>query len=168
MPQAKYDHTADSPGLSRRALLAISAAALAGTASAAPLTQTETAPSLPTLLNPGSDAELIAMVRDWMETWTRFTRLCQEDERNENETNPDISAAMKRLHELEERIARTRATTREGLLAKAQMPVLDSMALNGTGIEGEFEDALAGRESTGHFMGLSLILDILEMNGGQA
>ncbi len=161
MPQAKYDHTADSPGLSRRALLAISAAALAGTASAAPLTQTETAPSLPTLLNPGSDAELIAMVRDWMETWTRFTRLCQEDE-----DAPGIPAAMERLHELEERIARTRATTREGLLAKAQMPVLDSMALDGTGIEGEFEDALAAREATGHFIGLSLVLDILSMNGG--
>ncbi len=42
--------------LSRRSLLAISAAALAGTASAAPLTQSETAPPLPTLLNPNSDA----------------------------------------------------------------------------------------------------------------
>ncbi len=152
-----------SNAMSRRSLLAISAAAIAGTAAAAPLTQAGTAPPLSTLLNPSSDAELIAMVRDWMETWTRFTRLCREDE-----DAPGIPAAMQRLHELEERIARTRATTREGLLAKAQMPVLDSMALDGTGIEGEFEDALAAREATGHFIGLSLVLDILHMNGGQA
>ncbi len=103
-------HTAP---LSRRSLLAISAAALAGTASAAPLTQAGTAPPLSTLLNPSSDADLIAMVRDWMETWTRFTRLCREDE-----DAPGIPAVMQRLHELEERIARTRATTREGLLAR--------------------------------------------------
>jgi hypothetical protein len=98
-----------------------------------------------------------------METWTRFTTLCREDE-----DAPDIPATMRRLHELEESIARTRATTREGLLAKPQMPVLDSVALDGIGIDGEFEDALAAREAAGHFIGLSLVLDILHMNGGRA
>jgi hypothetical protein len=111
--------------------------------------------------NPNPDTELLAMVREWRETWDNFQALCREDE-----DDPGTDDAMERLHELEECIARTRATTREGLLAKALMPVADSMALDGSGIEDEFEDALAAREATGHFIGLSLILNILHMNGG--
>lgn len=151
MATISHASSKETPTLSRRVVLGASLATL-GCA---------TAVAVPALAEINPDAELLAMVREWREAWDRLNALCQEDG-----DDPDIPATMESLREFEERIARTRATTREGLLAKAQMPVVDSMALNGNGIEGEFEDALATREATGHFMGLSIILDILHMNGG--
>ncbi|WP_404286472.1 hypothetical protein ACD578_15920 [Microvirga sp. RSM25] len=70
------------------------------------------------------------------------------------------------LHNLEERIATTRATTREGKLLKARMAAAASFADGG--LQGELEQCLEDRYSAGLPLGLSLILDILHENGGDA
>lgn len=73
--------------------------------------------------------------------------------------------AVKTLHELEERIARTQAKTPKGMLVKARIAVADPVTVSTVD---DLESALEERLDTGHIIGLSLILDVLHMYGGDA
>ena len=68
-----------------------------------------------------------------------------------------------RMDVLEKQIARTRATTLEGVLVKARMAARDP--ITGEGVEGDLEQALRNPQSTSQFIGMSVILDILHING---
>jgi hypothetical protein len=73
--------------------------------------------------------------------------------------------AVETLHELEERIAGTRATTLKGMLVKARIAAVDLAAI--ATVE-DLEQALEERLDMGHIIGLSLILDVLDLHGGDA
>lgn len=75
-----------------------------------------------------------------------------------------LRKSVAELAELEERIARTRARTIQGILLKARIVSDDPVYED---VESQLEKALEERLSTGHFMGLSLVLDILRMNEGR-
>jgi hypothetical protein len=74
--------------------------------------------------------------------------------------------AITRLHDLEERIARTRALTREGKLLKARMAVAEAYGL--AALEEMMEASVDPHSSVRHFIGLSLVLDILQESGTDA
>ena len=59
-------------------------------------------------------------------------------------------------------IVRTRAKTPWGMLVKARMAALDPTMVD------DLEHALEERFETGHIIGLSLILDVLDLHGGDA
>ena len=76
-----------------------------------------------------------------------------------------VKDLLSHLHDLEERIARTRAQTIEGVIWKARMAEADPC--NDNGLEDDLEDVLEARESTATFIGHSIILDILRLHGDQ-
>ena len=73
--------------------------------------------------------------------------------------------AVAELHELEGRIVQTRAKTPTGMLVKARMAALDPATVS---TMDDLEQALQERLETGHIIGLSLILDVLDLHGGDA
>jgi hypothetical protein len=141
---------------SRRHLLAASAAAPVSTAAvAAPMCTAQASVSSP-------DAELVAMASEWIKARKRLTELYEEWEivpRND----PEINKFQAQLSDLEQRVARTKAHTIEGILSKARMAETNPIGLGG--LQGDLEDVLTHPESTAQFIGLSLTLDILHMYG---
>jgi hypothetical protein len=143
----------------RRHLLAASAAALAGTAAvAAPM-------ALAQATVPCPDADLQAMVNEWIKGQKRLAEL-DENELIGSWDDPEPKQILDRLKDLERRIARTKAQTLEGVLSKARMAQADPIGHHG--LEGDMEDVLTHPETTAQFIGLSVILDLLRMNTGQA
>ena len=70
------------------------------------------------------------------------------------------------MDEIRQSIARTKASTQEGMLAKARLAALDPISR--AGIEADCEAFLRSPISTPLLMGMSLVLDILRMDRGQA
>jgi hypothetical protein len=66
---------------------------------------------------------------------------------------------------LEGRIVRTRAKTPKGMLVKARMAAVDLATVSTVD---DLEHALEERLETAHIIGLSLILDVLNLHGGDA
>ncbi|WP_414476116.1 hypothetical protein [Microvirga sp. M2] len=99
--------------------------------------------------------------------WDRYYDAVQDARAQSGyaEARETVAELVEALRDLDERVARTRAYTLHGMLVKAKM-VVDDPAYEG--IEDQIENALQARESTGHFMGLSLVRDILHMNQGKA
>ena len=73
--------------------------------------------------------------------------------------------AVADLHVLEGRIVRMRAKTPQGMLVKARMAAVDPATVSTVD---DLEHALEERLDTGHIIGLSLILDVLDLHGGDA
>ena len=145
--------------VSRRHLLAASAAALAGTAVvAAPMPITHAAV-------PSPDAELVAMVDEWIKGQKRLAEL-DENEQIDSWDDPEPKQLLNRMSHLEQRIARTKAQTLEGIVSKARMTATDPVGHGG--LTGDLEDVLVHPETTAQFMGISVILDLLHLDGGQA
>jgi ABC-type polar amino acid transport system ATPase subunit len=68
------------------------------------------------------------------------------------------------LHELEGRIVRTWAKTPQGMLVKARLAALDPTTVSTVD---DLEHALEERLDTDHIIGLSLILDVLDLPGSE-
>jgi hypothetical protein len=99
--------------------------------------------------------------------WDKYladSRAAREQSGSE-EADEATREAVTALHELEERIARTRAKTPQGMLVKARMAAVDPATVSTVD---DLERALEERLETGHIIGLSLILDVLDVHGGDA
>lgn len=99
--------------------------------------------------------------------WDRYAA-AEEEAREQSgygEIERTIRAHIKTLHDLENRIARTRANTYQGMLMKARMAAEDPACGS---VEEQIESALRQRYSTTQFIGASLIRDVLHISGGQA
>ena len=143
--------------LSRRHILASSAAASATAAASVPVSMAQAAV-------PNPDTELVTMASEWIKGRKRLTTLYAEWEAVST-NDPEINELQARLSDLEQRIARTKAKTLDGILSKARMAEITPVGI--AGLEGDLEDILTLAESTAHFIGLSLILDILHMHEGK-
>lgn len=144
--------TTKQDNLSRRSILGGSLAALAAS------------PALTSTAG-NDDGTLLAMGRDWREAWRRLLVLYRQSEEREERYDEPVHEAVAALHELEGRIVRTRAKTLEGMLVKAQMAALDPATVSTVA---DLEHALEERLETGHIIGLSLILDVLDLHGRDA
>jgi hypothetical protein len=145
--------TTKQANLSRRSVLGGSLAALAAS------------PALATTVIPGDDSVLLAMGQEWREAWGRLLVLYRQSEEAEERYDEPVREAVAELHELEGRIVRTRAKTPKGMLVKARMAALDPTTLSTVD---DLEHALEERLETGHIIGLSLILDVMDLYGGDA
>ncbi|ANY82334.1 hypothetical protein BB934_28900 (plasmid) [Microvirga ossetica] len=99
--------------------------------------------------------------------WDKYladTRAAREQSGFE-EADEAAREAVADLHELEGRIVRMRAKTPKGMLVKARMAALDPTTVSTVD---DLEHALEERFETGHIIGLSLILDVLDLHGGDA
>ncbi len=74
--------------------------------------------------------------------------------------------AMDEMDDIRDRIAQTRAHTLKGLLIKAQMA--ESQPVSVLGPTKDLESRITHGGSTPDVIGLSLVVDVLSMNGGQA
>ncbi|UVF22841.1 hypothetical protein HPT29_028485 (plasmid) [Microvirga terrae] len=136
--------------LSRRSVLGGSLAALAAS------------PALATAAVPGGeDSALLAMGQEWQEAWERLLMLYRQSDEGEERYDQPVRETVESLHELEGRIVRTRAKTPKGMLVKAQMAALDPTNVSTVD---DLEHALEERLETGHVIGLSLILDVLNLD----
>jgi hypothetical protein len=142
------------PNLSRRSVLGGSLAALSASSALA-------AAAVPG----GGDNALLAMGQEWQEAWGRLLVLYRQSEDGEERYDEPVREAVAVLHELERRIVRTRAKTPKGMLVKARMAALDPTTVS---IVDDLEHALEERLETGHIIGLSLILDVMDLYGGDA
>jgi hypothetical protein len=105
------------------------------------------------------------MGQEWQEAWGRLLVLYRQSEEAEERYDEPVRKVVAALHELEGRIVRTRAKTPQGILVKAQMAALDPTTVPTVD---DMEHALEERLEAGHIMGLSLILDVLDLHGGDA
>ncbi|MBD2750754.1 hypothetical protein IC232_29365 [Microvirga sp. BT688] len=142
------------PNLSRRSVLGASRTALSAS------------PALAMVAVPGGDdGALVAMGQEWQEAWERLLVLYRQSEEAEERYDEPLRKVVAALHELEGRIVRTRAKTPKGMLAKARTAALDPT--KGSMVD-DLEHALEERLETGHIIGLSLILDVMNLYGGDA
>jgi hypothetical protein len=138
--------------LSRRSVLGGSLTALAAS------------PALATAAVPGGDdSALVAMGQEWQEAWERLLVLYRQSEEAEERYDEPVRKVVAALHELERLIVRTRAKTPKGMLVKARMAALDPTKVSTVD---DLEHALKERLETGHIIGLSLILDVMDLYGG--
>ena len=121
--------------------------------------------SMVTLLQsaPHTQARADKIVAAW-DQYLADMRTAREKSRFE-EADEAAREAVAELHELEGRIVRTRAKTPTGMLVKARMAALDPATVS---TMDDLEQALQERLETGHIIGLSLILDVLDLHGGDA
>jgi hypothetical protein len=121
--------------------------------------------SMVTLLQsaPHTQARADKIVAAW-DQYLADTRTAREKSRFE-EADEAAREAVAELHELEGRIVQTRAKTPTGMLVKARMAALDPATVS---TMDDLEQALQERLETGHIIGLSLILDVLDLHGGDA
>ncbi len=169
--------------LSRRALLAISAAAAAGTASGT------TSGALAQAIAPNPDAPLLELCSQWEAHRLEYHRSSDELSDAEGaavakhrhlgmpalwaevdrdpayrEADKRSKAIVRRMHPLYQTIGQTRAVTMKGVMAKAR--VTASECFEEGGIEVEADQYTEG--VTPHYMALALVRDLLRINGGQA
>jgi hypothetical protein len=105
------------------------------------------------------------MGREWRGAWGRLLVLYRQSEEGEERYDEPVREAVSALHELEERIVRTRAKTPQGMLVKARMAAVDPAMVSTVD---DLERALEERLETGHIIGLSLILDVMDLHGNDA
>jgi hypothetical protein len=74
----------------------------------------------------------------------------------------DVSSLSAALHAACPPGSHTRTKTPQRMLVKARMAALDPATVD------DLEYALEERLDTGHIIGLSLILDVLDLHGGDA
>ncbi len=173
-----FTMTQNTP-LSRRALLAISAAAAAGTASGT------TSGALAQAIAPNPDAPLLELCSQWEAHRLEYHRSSDELSDAEGaavakhrhlgmpalwaevDRDPTYREAKKRVrdlvdrsHELFQTIGKMRAVTIEGIMAKARVTAGECMSDGG--IE---EDAAEYNDGvTPHYMALTLVRDLLAMH----
>jgi hypothetical protein len=113
------------------------------------------------------DPKAQARADEIVAAWDEYTAALREARERSGyaEAREAVFDLAGELKELEERIAGIPATTPQGLLFKAKMVAFDPAF---DGLDEQIENALQARESTGHFMGLSLVRDILHMNEGSS
>jgi hypothetical protein len=146
--------TTKQPNLSRRSVLGGSLAALTASPALASAAASR-----------NDDSALLAMGREWQEAWRRLLELYRQSEEGDERYDQPVRETVAALHELEGRIVRTRAKTPKGMLVKARMAAADPTTVST--VDG-LEHALEERLDTGHIIGLSLILDVLDLHGGNA
>jgi hypothetical protein len=105
------------------------------------------------------------MGQEWQEAWGRLLVLYRQSEDGEERYDEPVREAVEALHELEGRIVRTRAKTPQVMLVKARMAALDPTTVSTVD---DMEHALEERLETGHIIGLSLILDVMDLYGADA
>jgi hypothetical protein len=125
-----------------------------------------------------ADAEKIARNEPWPEAQARsdgiisaWDKYHADLERAREESGVDAAEeaeteALNAVDDIRDEIARTRAHSLKGMLIKAQLASIDRM--NRSGLGHDLESVISSHSSTPEVIGLSLILDILHMNGGQA
>ncbi len=169
--------------MSRRSLLAISAAAAAGAASVG------TSGALAQAIAPNPDAALLELCSQWeahrLDYDKSSNELCDVEEAAVDkyqhlgmpalwaevhrdpayiEADQRVTDLVRRSHELFETIGQMRAVTMEGIMAKAR--VTASECLEEGGIEEEAAQYTEG--VTPHYVALALVRDLLRINGGLA
>ncbi|PVE26451.1 hypothetical protein DC522_01420 [Microvirga sp. KLBC 81] len=145
--------------LSRRSTLGGALAVLAASPTPAAATPT------------GDDSALIALCQECRQEVERLQdayRQVDEAEKAGLDWASGLGAYHKhaveisdRVREMENRIARTRARTPDGMIAKVRAVVEDPAAIQDVG---DFARVLEERLDAGHLIGLSLILDVMNMN----
>ncbi len=105
------------------------------------------------------------MGQEWREAWGRLLVLYRQSEEAEERYDEPVREAVAQLHELEGWIARTRAKTPQRMLVKARMAAVDPATVSTVD---DLEQALEERLDTGHLIGLSFILDVLDLHGCDA
>jgi hypothetical protein len=116
--------------------------------------------------DPGPETQ--ARAKEIVSAWDKY-HADMERAKEESGVEAAQEAQDKALEEMDgirNRIAQTRPRSLKGLLIKAQMAEIQPMSADGTGRD--LEDTLTYGASTPQVLGLSLILDILHMNGGRA
>jgi hypothetical protein len=116
--------------------------------------------------DPGPEAQ--ARAKELVSAWDKYHA---DMERADEESGIDAAQeaqdeALNAVDEIRDEIARTRANSPKGMLIKARLASIDRV--NQSGLEHDLESVMSSRPSTPEALGLSLILDLLRMNGGQA
>lgn len=120
-------------------------------------------------LTPGRKLDPRAQARadEIVAAWDSYCDAVQDarEQSGYAEARETVAELVETIKDLEGRIARTHAEAMQGMLLKARI-VAEDPAYDG--IEEQIEDALQARESTGQFIGLSLVRDLMHMTGHNA
>ncbi|WP_133239431.1 hypothetical protein [Microvirga sp. KLBC 81] len=114
-----------------------------------------------TVLEPWPEAQ--ARADEIVAAWDKYRAAdkAAQEQSGFAQANKDECEVVQALHELEERIARTRAHSPQGMLVKAHIAATDPAAI---ATVDDLERAIEERLDTVNFIGRSLILDVLHIN----